>query len=261
MAVSSLQLILRVSHAAAACPGSSSSQRAAFRLGGFWHPPSGRCGVDTTIPARVFRRLFWGQFSGSTAQPSSRTGPHRGPPLSAPVGAWRPSFADAWFRCPSPPLHGRVVRNCEVAPKSEPASCKLQAADMEAHSVPASQAGGPHPSDCALAIRSGQNSSKTQANQVTYRTVPVQAPSSQSLRLLWNRTLCISLHAADDAPVISHSGRPGTLVPSAVRAVPGSHCCLRAARPRSQSCPDDAARPSPGPGAYKAAMVSARSVD
>jgi hypothetical protein len=186
MAVSSLQLILRVSHAAAACPGSSSSQRAAFRLGGFWHPPSGRCGVDTTIPARVFRRLFWGQFSGSTAQPSSRTGPHRGPPLSAPVGAWCPSFADAWFRCPSPPLHGRVVRNCEVAPKSEPASCKLQAADMEARSVFLLPRRAAHTLPTAP-LQFGQDRTRPRHRQTKSRTVqyqfkppslqPVPAPS------------------------------------------------------------------------------------
>jgi hypothetical protein len=81
MAVSSLQLSLRVSHAAAACPGSSSSQRAAFRLGGFWHPPSGRCGVDTTIPARIFRRLFWGQFSGSNCAALFQDRTSQGTPL------------------------------------------------------------------------------------------------------------------------------------------------------------------------------------
>lgn len=125
MAVACLQLILMVSHAAAGCPGASSSQRAAFRLGGFWHPPSGRCGVDTTTPDRFFRRRFWGHFPGSNCAAAlldDRTS--QGTPLSTPVRTWRPDFADACFRCPSPPIHRRVVRNCEVAPKSEPASRK-----------------------------------------------------------------------------------------------------------------------------------------
>lgn len=124
-----------------------------------------------------------------------------------------------------------------AAPKSESASCNMEAL------CSCFPGGRPtHPPQLRLCIHPART---PKHGKVTYSTVPGQGPLGRPCALFWDCTLCISLHAADDAPVISHSGLPGTLL-HLQRAVPWRHCCLHAARSPSQSRPDDACQTFPG---------------
>ncbi|KAK3301376.1 uncharacterized protein B0H64DRAFT_37020 [Chaetomium fimeti] len=149
-----------------------------------------------------------------------RTCPHRGVPLSAPVRTWFSRHICEALVVLGFQLHFSIVASCAPAssnlqgcttPQSEPA--ELQPWELPPFLLPRRAAHTP--SHCAFAYLVPDRDTKTVAKSRTYRTVPVPRPPPRPCRpcaFFWDCILCISLHAADDAPVISHSGLPGTLL-------------------------------------------------
>jgi hypothetical protein len=209
------QSVLSVSHAAGGLFRVVLQSGGPVPFGRVWHPPSGRCGVDhhsrtgllgDSLGASLARWALRSPLQDRTAQ---------GHPCRLPLGTWRhgPGCTPGFLG-----FHTHIAASCAPAKNHlRPAShsgtdCNLQHGDA-LFLLPKRAA---HTPSSLRLLQPRPTTPKTHQIQVAVRYVlygtssrpppVVPAPSSKTA------PSALASQAADDAPVISHSGLPGTLL-------------------------------------------------